>query len=109
MNFGEVGDQLFFDNPKYHPTQNRAPDRADAANHRHQQNVHAGLKGEDPLGIDERCVASEHAAGNAGEGGGHGMDRKLVRKGVDANVGGSIFILLDGPERKTELATGNEE
>src|SRR5215831_13286395 len=46
MEIGEADHQLLFHNAKDHAAQNRAPHRADPADHRHQQYGNAGLKGE---------------------------------------------------------------
>src|SRR6516225_660076 len=54
MEVGKVGNQLLFHRTKDHSAQHRSPNRADATDHRHQQNGNAGLEGEHVSRIEER-------------------------------------------------------
>src|SRR5215472_10641293 len=62
MEVGKVGDQFLFHHTKYHSAQHRSPNRADAADHRDQQNRDAGLKSEHVSRIEERGTAGIDAA-----------------------------------------------
>jgi len=96
MNLGKVGYQLLLHHPEDHSAQDRTPNRSNAANHRHQQDVNTGLEGKHTLGINESGITCEHATGHAGKGGCYSVDSELVGKRVNAEVGGGVLVLLDG-------------
>jgi len=109
MNLRKVGYQLLLHHPEDHSPQNRPPDRANAADHRHQQDVNTGLECEYSLGIDESGIACEDAAGNAGKRSRNGVNGELVSERIDAEIGGGVFILLDGFQCHAEFAVRNQE
>ena len=80
MSLGKAGDNFFFDNADYTAADHRPPNRAQSADDGHEQDLNAGLKTEYAVGMNERGVAGEHAAGHAGEGGGDGVGLELVER-----------------------------
>ena len=77
MDIGEVDYKLLFHHTKNDTAQHRAPNRPDAANHRDQQNIDAGLKRKYVAGINECVIACIKTACYAGERGAYGMNPEL--------------------------------
>lgn len=66
MDLGEGSYDLLFHDPKDDSSQNGPPDRSNAPDNRHKENVHAGLKSKHALRMDERRIARKNAAGHSG-------------------------------------------
>ncbi len=108
MNLGEGSNDLLLHDPKDHPAQNRSPDRCDAADNRHQEDVHAGLKSEYTLRMDECRVSGEDSTDHAGQRGGEGMRFKLVGVRVYAKARRGILVLTNGIQSQSKFSARNK-
>ena len=82
MNLGEISDDFFFNDADHNPADDRTPNRAETADDGHEENLHAGLKGEDAVGMNVGGVARKQTTGDAGEGGGESVGRRIVSGAV---------------------------
>jgi hypothetical protein len=92
---GKTGDNFFFDNTDHASPNHPTPNRAQAADNRHQQDLHAGLETKYAVGVNEGRVAGKHTAGHAGESGRDSVGLELIEERIDAGIGGGVLILVD--------------
>src|SRR6185312_16818552 len=107
MEVGEFYRYLLFHDHKNPPAQNRSPDRANTADHRHQQNGDAGGKSEYIAGIEESGASRIDAASDAGKARGDSVDPQLGSVWIYAEIGSGILILFNGAQGQPEFAVGN--
>lgn len=100
--------QLFFHRAKNHAADYGSPDSPNPTDYRHQKDGNASLEGKYVSGIKERCAPGIDASGYARKASGDGMDPKLGRVWIHAQIGGGIFILFDGAQSQSKLAVGND-
>ena len=108
MKVREIYGNLLFYDDKNDSSQHRPPDSPNAADHRHEQDVNAGLEGKDIARIKEGCAPRINTAGDAGEPGGNSVDPELGGVKIHSQVGGGILVLLDCTQGETELAVGDD-
>src|SRR5258708_40342804 len=108
MNPGEPGDQTCLYENKTHTAEHRAPHRADATDDRHEKDEDTHVEGKYILRINDRRAMSVDASGDTGEGRADGVYPQLGAVGIDAEVGGRVLILADGPQLQPNPAVGDD-
>ena len=104
----KMDSQFLFHHAKDYSAQNRAPDRADAADHRHQQNVDTGLKSEDIAGINECVIARIKSASHTSDACGNRVHPELGVLRIYSEISGGFLVLLDGAQSQPKFAVKHQ-
>ena len=109
MDLGKISHDFFLDDAHHHAADVRSPDRAQAANNGHEQDLDAVVKPKHSIRMDESGIARKNSAGNAGKRSSHSVRLEFVGERIDPSVSGAVFVLINGHQSKPELVLRNKQ